>query len=99
MSGGFTVQGGCVILAVTVTADSAQLVGHTAAVFRTWRIRLAALLEEGGLDHEDAVGFSATLIAAIEGAVVFARAERSMDPFDLISRQMLDQVGRLRRDR
>jgi TetR/AcrR family transcriptional repressor of lmrAB and yxaGH operons len=96
--GGFTVQGGCAILAVTITADSAQLVDHAAAVFRKWRSRLAALLEEGGLDHENAVGFSAALIAAIEGAVVFARAERSMDPFELISRQMLDQVGRLSRD-
>jgi hypothetical protein len=31
--------------------------------------------------------------------MVFARAERSMDPFYLISRHMLDQVGRLSRDR
>lgn len=31
--------------------------------------------------------------------MVFARAERSMDPFDLISWQMLDQVGRLGRNR
>jgi TetR/AcrR family transcriptional regulator, lmrAB and yxaGH operons repressor len=90
--------GGCAILAVTVTADSAQLVDHAAAVFRRWRTRLAELLHQGGLDPDDAEGFAATMLAAIEGATAFARAERSMAPYDLVSRQLLDQVRRLTSD-
>lgn len=86
---GSKLQAGCAILAVTVTAESPQLVSHAAAVFRTWRTRLAALLHTGGLSEADAVKFAATLIAAVEGATVFGRAEASMEPFDLVAEHML----------
>lgn len=95
---GFELRGGCAILTVTVTTDSPELIDHTAAVFKRWRTRLAALLETGGLSARNAAGFATTLIAAVEGALVFARAEQSMDPFDLVADQMLDQVRRLAAD-
>ena len=42
-------QAGCAILGVTVTSDSPKAVAQAASVFRSWRGRVAALLEQGGL--------------------------------------------------
>jgi TetR/AcrR family transcriptional repressor of lmrAB and yxaGH operons len=85
-------EAGCAVLAVAVAADSPELLDHTARVFRTWRRRLAELLEQGGLRARDAQRFAAVLVASSEGAVVLARAEQSTEPFDLVAEQLLDQV-------
>ncbi len=86
---------GCAVLAVTVATDSQELLQRAGAIFREWRGKLAELLEEGGLTSRDAARFAATLVAASEGAVVLSRAEQSMEPFDLVSEQLLDQVREL----
>ena len=86
-------QAGCSVLAVTVATDSADLLAHAAAVFRTWRLRIGELLELGGLGQEDARRFAATLIAAMEGAVVLSRAEQTMEPFELVAGQLLADVN------
>jgi TetR/AcrR family transcriptional repressor of lmrAB and yxaGH operons len=83
---------GCSVLAVTVAADSRELLDHAGNVFRSWRGRLAELLEQGGLTPADARQLAVTLVAASEGAVVLSRAERSMEPFELVSSQLLSQV-------
>ena len=83
---------GCSVLAVTIATDSPDLLDHAATVFRTWRQRLAELLQEGGLGEPDAARFAAILIAATEGAVVLSRAEQSMEPFELVAEQLRSQV-------
>ena len=88
-------EAGCAVLAVAVAADSPELLDQTARVFRTWRRRLAELLEQGGLRTADAARFAAVLVASSEGAVVLARAEQSLEPFDLVAEQLLDQVRAL----
>lgn len=85
-------KAGCSVLAVTIATDSPDLLGHAAAVFRTWRERLAELLREGGLPEPDARRFAATLIAGTEGAVVLSRAEQSMEPFELVAEQLSAQI-------
>jgi TetR/AcrR family transcriptional repressor of lmrAB and yxaGH operons len=90
-------EAGCAVLAVAVAADSPELLKQTARVFRTWRRRLAELLEQGGLAADDAARFAATLVASSEGAVVLARAEQSLEPFDLVAEQLLGQVRELTR--
>jgi AcrR family transcriptional regulator len=90
-------EAGCAVLAVAVAADSPELLEHTARVFRTWRRRLAELLEQGGLEPADAARFAAVLVASSEGAVVLARAEQSLEPFDLVADQLLIQVRALTR--
>jgi TetR/AcrR family transcriptional repressor of lmrAB and yxaGH operons len=90
-------EAGCAVLAVAVAADSPELLDHTARVFRTWRTRLAELLEQGGLSSLDAARFAAVLVASSEGAVVMARAEQSLEPFDLVAEQLLAQVRQLSR--
>ena len=91
-------EAGCAVLAVAVAADSPELLEHTARVFRTWRKRLAELLEQGGLSSVDASRFAAVLVASSEGAVVMARAEQSLEPFDLVAEQLLAQVRQLSGD-
>jgi TetR/AcrR family transcriptional regulator, lmrAB and yxaGH operons repressor len=86
---------GCAVLAVTVAADSPELRAHAAGIFRAWRGRLAELLETGGLRRPDAERLAATLIASSEGAVALARAEQSVEPFDLVAEQLLAQVRSL----
>lgn len=89
---------GCAVVAVTVAADTKRLLDDAAEVFRAWRTRLTHLLERGGLPAESAAGFATLLIAATEGAVVLARAERNLEPFELTAEQLLDQVRSLLRE-
>jgi AcrR family transcriptional regulator len=86
---------GCSVLAVTVATDSPSLLEQASAIFRAWRGRLAELLEQGGLNHDDAIRFATTLVASSEGAVVISRAEQSMEPLELVTEQLLDQVRRM----
>jgi AcrR family transcriptional regulator len=86
---------GCAVVAVTVATDSEALLDHTAAIFRGWRAQLTGLLVGGGLEEDDAAGFAALMIAATEGAVVLARAERTLTPFDLVADQLTDQLLRI----
>ncbi len=86
---------GCAVLAVTIATDSPQLLDQASTIFRTWRSRLADLLAAGGLDEADAGRFAAILVAASEGAVVLSRAEQSMEPFDLVAAQLLEQLDGL----
>jgi len=65
------------------------------ASFERRRRRLADLLEQGGLQAADAARFAAVLVASSEGAVVLARAEQSLGPFDLVAEQLVDQVRTL----
>ncbi|MGH2514126.1 MAG: TetR/AcrR family transcriptional regulator, partial [Ktedonobacterales bacterium] len=71
------------------------LLQHAGAVFRAWRGQLAELFEHGGLSAKDAAQFAATLVAASEGAVVLSRAEQSLEPFDLVAEQLLEQVRKM----
>lgn len=88
-------KAGCAVLAVTVATDSGELLRHAGAVFRSWRGQLAELFEQGGLSAREAAQFAATLVAASEGAVVLSRAEQSLEPFDLVAAQLLEQAGKL----
>jgi AcrR family transcriptional regulator len=83
---------GCAVVAVTVAADTPLLLDRAANVFRTWRSRLAELLAAGGVSGADAPALAATLIAACEGAVILARAEKSFEPFDLVAETQLAAV-------
>src|SRR5437773_730026 len=85
---------GCAVLAVTVATDSAPLRERAATVFRSWRRRLAELLEAGGLASREADRFAPALIATSEGAVALSRAEQRPEPFDLAAEHLLEQIHR-----
>jgi TetR/AcrR family transcriptional regulator, lmrAB and yxaGH operons repressor len=78
-------RAGCAVVAVTVSADVPELVDRAAAVFRSWRERLAGVLEAAGLDAAQARAFALTIIAACEGATVLCRAEHSLEPLDVVA--------------
>lgn len=79
---------GCAAAAVTVDAESDALIARAGAVFSQWRDRLTLLLERGGVPTSRSAGLAATLVAAAEGAVVLARAERDIALFDLVSAEL-----------
>jgi AcrR family transcriptional regulator len=83
-------RAGCAVLAVTVATDSPDLLDHAAAIFRAWRGRLAELYERGGIDPSAAIRLATTVVAASEGAVVVSRAERSLEPFELVVEQLIE---------
>ncbi|HEY0119286.1 MAG TPA: TetR/AcrR family transcriptional regulator [Cellulomonas sp.] len=84
---------GCAVLAVVVSPGTPDLLDRAGDTFRGWRTRLAVLLEAGGVQHDDAAPLAATLVAASEGAVVLARAERDLAPFDLVAEQLRRLLG------
>jgi len=73
------------VVAVTVAAESSILLDRAGAVFRQNWGHLASLLAEGGVRATRASALAATLIAACEGAVVLARSQRSIEPFELVA--------------
>jgi TetR/AcrR family transcriptional repressor of lmrAB and yxaGH operons len=83
-------RAGCAVLAVTVATDSPDLLDQASSIFRAWRGRLAELYELGGLDPDAAAKLAATVVAASEGAVVISRAERTLEPFELVATQLLE---------
>jgi TetR/AcrR family transcriptional regulator, lmrAB and yxaGH operons repressor len=83
---GFTA--GCSVLAVTVSADSGALLGRAGQVFSSWQARLAGLFRTAGLRGDDADGLATLLIAASEGAVVLARAQQDLAPFEAVRAQL-----------
>lgn len=88
-------EAGCAVLAVTVATGSAELLAHATVVFRAWRERLAGLLEQGGLASADARRFAILLVASVEGAVVLSRADQSMESFEVVAQQLLNEVSRM----
>jgi AcrR family transcriptional regulator len=71
---------GCPIVAVTVANDeSAQLAG---GVFGRWTDGLAASFRAHGLPDARARRLAMFVIAAVEGAVIMCRAERSLEPLE-----------------
>jgi TetR/AcrR family transcriptional regulator, lmrAB and yxaGH operons repressor len=83
---------GCAVLAVTVEVDGGDLVARAADVFRAWRSALVLSLVAGGVPAERAPGLAALLVAGCEGAVVVARAERSLDAFEAAAAEIVAAV-------
>jgi AcrR family transcriptional regulator len=80
---------GCSVLAVTVAADSSELTTLAQSIFASWRERLSELLVDSGAEVADGSAYAALLIAGCEGGVVMARADRSLEPFEAVLRQLV----------
>ncbi len=83
---------GCAVVAVTVAADSPNLLQGAAGVFRAWRERLSDLLAKGGVPTSRAPAIAAFMISASEGAIALSRAERSFEPFDFVAAELRQVV-------
>ena len=83
---------GCAVVAVTVAAESEDLRTRAAEILRHWREKLATLFVDGGISKKKARALAASLVAACEGGVILARAERSFEPFDLVAAEQLVMI-------
>jgi len=83
---------GCAVVAVTVAAESEDLRTRAAEILRSWREKLVTLFVAGGIPKKRAPAIAASLVAACEGAVILARAERSFEPFDLVAAEQLSMI-------
>lgn len=90
-------EAGCAVAAVTVAAEDAELLAGAGLAFRDWRTSLEAALVAGDVPSERAPAVAAALIAACEGATIMARAERSLEPFDLVATEQIETVRNLLR--
>ena len=77
------------MLAVTIAADSEELRLKAASIFEAWHKLLTELYIEAGMDPETASDFSYELISASEGAVVVARAQKSLAPFEAVAKRLV----------
>ena len=53
-----------------------------------WRAPITQALEQMGVEASRAQDLSALMLAALEGAIILARAERSLDPFERVLRAL-----------
>lgn len=79
---------GCSAVAVTVSADSPELVEHVGEVFRSWHQAIADVLRAAGLTPRQADDLGTMMLAACEGAVVLCRAQRSLAPLETVAAQL-----------
>lgn len=90
---------GCAVASVTVGApDDQPEILHTAGgVFRSWRSAIGELLISAGVSTREAATFATTLLAAIEGALLIARAEQDIAAFDQVADHLRQDATRLPR--
>lgn len=83
-------RAGCPVVAVSVEAndDEPEVTEAAAAAFRRWTRELADGLRGAGVEEERARRLATTTVAAIEGAVVLCRAERSTAPLDDVGAEL-----------
>ncbi len=84
---------GCAVAAVTVAAEAPDLVARTTEIFRKWRLHLSCMLQQGGVAAPRADALATMLIAGGEGAVLLARAERSIEPFEQTERMLVELIA------
>ncbi|MGW7534761.1 TetR/AcrR family transcriptional regulator [Amycolatopsis sp. NPDC054798] len=82
--------GGCPLVAtVTDTAASSEPLRERAKdAFAQWRKPIVASLEQMGVPAARAASLAVLMISALEGAVVLARAERSVTALDTIVEEL-----------
>lgn len=94
-------RSGCPIVAVAVeTNDEApQLARSAATVFGRWQEALADMFVRHGFTEERGKRLAAFIIAAVEGAVIMCRAERSTAPLEAAAAEIHDLLVYALRDR
>jgi len=82
---------GCPVLAVA-TGDDPELTETARAIFASWQNLMVEGLVTDGVPVERAPGLARMIIASLEGAVAVSRAERSLEPLDEVSAELVTLV-------
>ncbi|WP_367320332.1 TetR/AcrR family transcriptional regulator [Streptomyces sp. HUAS ZL42] len=93
-------RAGCPVVAVAVETndDAPQPARSAAAAFARWQEALAGLFRRHGLTDERSRRIAAFVVAAVEGAVIMCRAERSTAPLDAAAAEIHDLLAHALRD-
>ncbi|UBT80435.1 TetR/AcrR family transcriptional regulator [Pseudomonas amygdali] len=87
---------GCPVMAAAVEEPlddiASGALDAAAQVFKTWETLLATSLLAHGCDRSRAAQLATLVIASVEGAIVLCRAQRSIEPFDLVCAQLIQIV-------
>lgn len=87
-------RAGCPVLAVAIEADpdnpdrTAPMIDRAAAAFNTWNGLIVARLVSEDVGAKRAAELAMLITASLEGALVIAQAARSVDPLDVVHRQL-----------
>ena len=75
-------------LAATIcdAADNDSLRTHVSEAFAWWRASVADAYTRFGAPQADAEAHATVLMAALEGALILARAQRNIEPLDTVER-------------
>jgi AcrR family transcriptional regulator len=91
---------GCPAVAVTVEAgdpakqdQATPVIDRAAAAFTRWTDLIAQRLTSDGIAAEQAADLAMLVTAAIEGAIVVARASRDLKPLDVVHNQLRDLIS------
>ena len=87
---------GCPVLAVA-TGDDPGLTETARAIFASWHELMVEGLVAGGVPADRAPGLARLIISSLEGAVAVCRAERSLDPLDEVSAELVALVRAARK--
>jgi TetR/AcrR family transcriptional repressor of lmrAB and yxaGH operons len=80
---------GCPIVSASLEGDRSPAARDAAgAAFARWQELLADALERRGLQRERAASVATLAIAAIEGGIVLARAQRSAEPLERVADEL-----------
>lgn len=79
-------QAGCPVAALALTPGSSETAEVARQAFTRWTAALAARLVAEGRDAEQSRAMASAALAAVEGAILLARAHRSTQPLDDVAR-------------
>ena len=80
---------GCPIVAAALEGDRSPAVRDAAGrAFRSWEDALAGAFRSRGVAPERARSVATLVIAAVEGAIVLARAQRSIRPLERVTGEL-----------
>ena len=80
-------------VALEVASTNEPLRLATAAVFESWTVGLTAMLAGAGIEPAPARALALTILSALEGAFVLARASRTTEALDACAEHMAQLVA------
>lgn len=84
---------GCAIVAAACGRDEAPEAAVAAAdVFAQWADLLREAFARDGIDHAVAESLSTTVVAAVEGAIILARAAHSTKPLEQVAHHLEELI-------
>jgi AcrR family transcriptional regulator len=84
---------GCPVAGIAIDvgdADDADLMAAARGAFAQWTDRLAGQLQAAGMPADRCGPVATTALAAMEGALILCRAERSTRPLEATARELMN---------